>query len=183
MIARLLGLLAIGWCLGFAAFMLALPRPLEGSTTDALVVPTGGAGRIDRGIDLLRRHQARRLLVTGVGPGVGADDLARAYRTSAALFACCIDLGREAVDTRSNAEETAAWMARHRYRSVRLVSSDWHVPRARMELRAALGPGVVVLGDGVPSSPRLAGLVAEYNKLLLRRVALWLGWRGGGWAA
>jgi uncharacterized SAM-binding protein YcdF (DUF218 family) len=174
-IARLVGLLAIGWCLGFAAFMLALPGPLEGSTTDAVVVPTGGAGRIDRGIDLLRRHQAKRLLVTGVAPGVSAADLQREYRASARLFNCCIDLGREAVDTRSNAGETAAWLATHQYATVRLVSSDWHVPRALMELRAALPPRTVVLGDGVPSSPRLASLVAEYNKLLLR----WLSLRTG----
>lgn len=174
--SRLLGVVAIAWCLGFAAFMLAMAKPLEGNTTDAIVVPTGGAGRIDRGLDLLRRHQARRMLVTGVAPGVEAADLAREYHASPRLFACCIDLGSEAVDTRSNAEETAQWVQAHHYRSVRLVTSDWHVARARMELTAALGPQVVVLGDGVPSNPRLAMLVNEYNKLLLRRVALWIGW-------
>ena len=175
MIVRLFGVALLAWCLGFAAFMLLLPGALEGSTTDAIVVPTGGAGRIDRGIVLLERRQARRMLVTGVAPGVRAADLAREYRTSRALFACCIDLGSEAVDTRSNAEETAAWVKRHRYRTVRLVTSDWHVPRARMELGAAMGRGVLILGDGVPSTPRLGTLVNEYNKLILRRVALWLG--------
>jgi len=172
---RLLGVVALGWCLGFAAFMLMLPGPLEGNTTDAIVVPTGGAGRIDRGIALLRARQGRRMLVTGVAPGVRPIDLAREYRTPPALFACCIDLGADAVDTRSNAEESAAWVKTHGYRSVRLVTSDWHVPRARMELAAAMGPGVLVLGDGVQSTPRLGTLVNEYNKLLLRRVALWLG--------
>ncbi len=175
MIARLIGLAALGWCLGFAAFMLLLPQPLGGNTTDAIVVPTGGAGRIDRGIALLQAHQARRMLVTGVAPGVRPADLVREYRAPAALFACCIDLGADAVDTRSNAEETAAWVKTHGYRTVRLVTSDWHVPRARMELAAAMGPGVIVLGDGVPSTPRLGTLVNEYNKLLLRRIALWLG--------
>lgn len=175
MMTRLLGLVALLWCLGFAVFMLLLPRPLEGNTTDAIVVPTGGAGRIDRGIALLQAHQARRMLVTGVAPGVRPIDLAREYRTPAALFACCIDLGADAVDTRSNGEETAAWVKTHGYRTIRLVTSDWHVPRARMELGAAMGPGVRVLGDGVPSTPRLGTLVNEYNKLILRRVALWLG--------
>jgi uncharacterized SAM-binding protein YcdF (DUF218 family) len=175
------GLLKIGltlamlWCLGFAAFMLSLPKPLEGNTTDAIVVPTGGAGRIDRGIALLKAHQARRMLVTGVGSGVRAKDLAREYDTAPRWFACCIDLGREAVDTRSNAAETAAWVKAHSYRTVRLVSSDWHVPRAKMELGAALGDRVIILGDGVPGSPRLATLVNEYNKFLLRRVAIWAG--------
>jgi uncharacterized SAM-binding protein YcdF (DUF218 family) len=175
-IVRLVGVLALCWCLGFAAFTLAMPKPLEGNTTDAIVVPTGGPGRIDRGLALLRAHQARRMLVTGVAPGVRAADLAREYHASPALFSCCIDLGAEAVDTRSNAEETAQWVAAHHYGSVRLVTSDWHVARARMELHAALGRNVVVLGDGVPTNPRLTMLIKEYNKLLLRRVALWLGW-------
>ena len=175
MIARLLAILAIAWAFGFVLFMLAMPGPLEGSTTDAIVVPTGAAGRIDRGIDLLRRHQAKRMLVTGVAPGVDAAVLAREYHAPASLFACCIDLGGEAVDTRSNAEETVGWVNEHGYTSVRLVTSDWHLPRARMELAAALGRGVVILGDGVPGNPRFATLVNEYDKLLLRRVALWLG--------
>lgn len=173
---RALLVAALAWCLGFALFMLSLPGPLEGNTTDALVVPTGGPGRIDRGLRLMREGQAKRMLVTGVGPGVRPVDLARAYGAPRRLLACCIDLGREAVDTRSNAEETARWVRARGYRTVRLVSSDWHLPRARMELGAALGDGVLVLGDGVPSAtPRLGTLVNEYNKLLLRRVALWLG--------
>lgn len=176
MIRRLAGLAALAWVLGFAAFMLTLPPPLvRATTTDAIVVPTGGSGRIDRGLDLMRQHQAHRLLVTGVAPGVRAADLARRYRGSRALFACCVDLGGEAVDTRSNAEETARWVRLRGYRSIRLVTSDWHVRRARMELVAALGPGVPVIADGVPSEPRLRLLVSEYDKLLLRRVALWLG--------
>jgi len=178
-VTRLLSLLALGWCLGFAAFMLLLPAPLDGSTTDAIVVPTGGPGRIERGLALLEAHQGKRMLVTGVGAGVRPADLTRAYRVEPALMRCCVDLGRRAVDTRSNAEETADWVAAHRYGSVRLVSSDWHLPRARMELAAALGarpgPRIVIMADGVPGEPRLATLVNEYNKLLLRRIALWLG--------
>ena len=107
---RLIGWAAIGWCLGFAAFMLTLPHPLEHNTTDAIVVPTGGAGRIDRGIALLQAHQAKRMLVTGVAPGVRPIDLARTYRTSPALFSCCIDLDGEAVCTRSHAEESGYWV-------------------------------------------------------------------------
>ena len=176
--ARLVALLGLVWSLGFCAFMLALAPPLEGTTTDAIVVPTGGPGRINRGLDLLRARQGKRMLVTGVAPGVRPVDLEREYGASPALLRCCVDLGAQAVDTRGNAEETAQWVREHQYRTVRLVTSDWHVARARMELSAALGRGVVVLGDGVPSTPRLTGLVNEYNKLILRRVALWLGMGG-----
>ncbi|WP_375428345.1 YdcF family protein [uncultured Sphingomonas sp.] len=180
MIVRLLSMLVILWGLGFAAFSVSLPGPLEGATSDAIVVPTGGPGRIDRGLELMAARQAKRMLVTGVGPGVRPRDLAAAHKTPARLFDCCVDLGREAVDTRSNAEETARWLRGHRYRTVRLVTADWHLPRARMELAAALngdegGGEAVILSDGVPGEPRVGTLVNEYNKLLLRRVALWLG--------
>ena len=178
MIVRLLGIMGLAWAFGFAVFMLMLPEPLNGFTSDAIVVPTGGPGRIDRGLALLRDHQAKRMLVTGVAPGVRPIDLALEYRTSPAVFDCCVDLGREAVDTRSNAEETAQWVRVHKYRSVRLVTSDWHLARARMELAAALDTSVVILGDGVPGTPRLWTLVNEYNKLILRRIALWIGFGG-----
>ena len=175
MIGRILGVLAILWSLGFVIFMLTLAKPLGPSMTDGIVVPTGGPGRIDRGLALLADHQAKRMLVSGVGPQVRPIDLADEYHVSPRLFACCIDLGAEAIDTRSNGEETAAWVRRHGYKSVRLVTSDWHMARAKLELMKALGPGVKVLADGVPSSPRLGLLLREYHKYLLRRAALALG--------
>lgn len=174
MIGRIAGLAALAWLLGFAAFMLLLPGPTGDTRTDAIVVPTGGAGRIDRGLALLRVHAARRMFVSGVAPEVRPIDLAVQYHADPALFACCVDLGREAVDTRSNAAETAAWLRAHRYRSVRLVTSDWHVTRARLELANVLGGDVAIIDDGVPSSPSFGLLVAEYNKLIVRRIALWL---------
>ena len=175
-LTRVVAVLALAYLLGFAAFMVALPRPLDTRRTDAIVVPTGGAGRIDRGLALLRAGAARRMLVTGAAPGVREHELAIAYKAPMALFTCCIDLGYEAVDTRSNAEETAQWVRRHGYRSVRLVTADWHMPRARLELTHALGGGVTVHGDAVRTAPRFSMLVREYNKYLVRRVALLVGY-------
>lgn len=175
MIRRLVGLVTIAWVLGFGAFMLTLARPLGAERTDAIVVLTGGRGRIDRGLALLGGHAAQRMLVSGVSPDVRPAELADRYPKYARLFGCCVDLGHEAVDTRSNAEETAEWVRAHRYRSVRLVTSDWHMARARMELAKALGGDVVIRRDGVPSRPPVQLLLAEYHKLLLRRTALWLG--------
>ena len=176
MIVRLFGLAALAWCLGFAAFMLLLPKPLAPNTTDAIVVPTGGAGRIDRGIALLQARQARRMLVTGTAPGVRRVDLARVYGY-AGTIACCVDLGGEAVDTRGNGAETAAWARDRGYRSIRLVTSDWHARRARLELAEATGPGVAILVDGVAGKPTLRQALNEYHKLLLRRmVLLWERW-------
>lgn len=178
MIRRVIAGAALVWVLGLAWFMLTLPGPADDRQTDAIVVPTGGPGRIDRGLALLKAHAARRMLVTGVAPGVRPIDLAIEYKTSPRLFACCVDLGSKAVDTRSNAEETAAWVRAHHYKSVRLVTSDWHLRRARLELTQTLGKDVVVVGDGVRGAPRLPLLLAEYHKYLVRRIALLLGLGG-----
>lgn len=176
MIVRIAAMLALAWALGFALFMLSLGKPLDMSVrTDAIVVPTGGAGRIDRGIVVLRAKSAKRMLITGTDPTVRPIELAVQYRTPPRLFRCCIDLGHEAVDTRSNADETAAWVRRRGYRSVRLVTADWHMARARLELSNALGGEVEVIGDGVPTQPRFAMLLREYHKYLVRRVVLLTG--------
>lgn len=174
MIWRFAILLLIAWALGFAAFMLSLGKPLEGRRTDAIVVLTGASGRIDRGLAVLRAGDAKRMLVSGVDPDVRPGEFAAQYKIDRKLFANSIDLGWQAVDTRSNADETSKWVARHKYKSVRLVTSDWHMPRARLELSHQL-PGVEVVGDGVPSQPGFAMLFREYHKYLVRRVALLVG--------
>ena len=102
-------------------------------------------------------------------------ELAAAYKVPARVFACCVDLGHEAVDTRSNADETANWVRTHGYGTVRLVTSDWHMARAALELRHALDGTVEVIPDPVPGTPRFGILFDEYNKYLVRRVVLSLG--------
>jgi uncharacterized SAM-binding protein YcdF (DUF218 family) len=171
---RLAFLLVVAWALGFAAFMLSLGKPLDGRKTDAIVVLTGGSGRIDRGLAVLRAGDAKRMLVSGVDPDVRPGEFAAQYKIDRRLFASSIDLGWQAVDTRSNADETRKWVARHKYKSVRLVTSDWHMPRARLELSHQL-PGVEVIGDAVRSQPGFAMLFREYHKYLVRRVALLIG--------
>lgn len=175
MIVRTLSVLLIAWLLGFAVFMLSLGQPAGDEKTDAIVVPTGSAGRIDRGVKLIQAGAARRMLVTGVARDVRPHELALQYDAPTTLFDCCIDLGFEAVDTRSNANETAAWVNSRDVRSVRLVTSDWHMARASLELRNSLGDGVEVIGDPVPESPRLGFLFLEYNKYLIRLVAITFG--------
>ncbi|OHC98137.1 MAG: hypothetical protein A3H25_15800 [Sphingomonadales bacterium RIFCSPLOWO2_12_FULL_63_15] len=175
MIVRLLAVSLLGWMLGFIWFAVLLPQPLDSRPTDAIVVLTGGAGRIDRGIALLEADTAKRMLISGVDRSVRPGELAAEYDTPEALFACCITLGREAIDTRSNAIETARWLERRDYKTVRLITTDWHMRRAALELRQALPERVAIVYDAVPSRPSLTILVREYNKYLLRRGAALLG--------
>lgn len=175
MIKRVLAALVLVWALGFALFAVSLAQPLDGRTTDAIVVPTGGPGRIARGVELMDRKQAKRMLITGVARDVRASELAVANDAPLRLFACCIDLGRAAVDTRSNGLETAHWIERRGFRSVRLVTTDWHMARAHHELRSALGSDIEIVDDAVRSSPGLGVLLREYNKFLLSRAAALVG--------
>ncbi len=172
MIARLIGFLVILWALGFALFALTLPRPADDRQTDAIVVLTGGAGRLDRGIALLARHRARRLFVSGADRTVRKSELALRTHQPPALFDCCVDLGQESVDTRSNAVETAAWLRAHHYATVRLITTDWHMPRAHADLARQLGRDpIVITPDAVRSHPSFLTLFTEYHKYVLRRIA------------
>ena len=90
---------------------------------------------------LLADGKGKRLLIAGADPSVRKVDLVRRLGGKQKLFDCCVDLGSESVDTRSNAEEAKRWLERRRYKSVRLVTSDWHMRRARYEFQPAARPG------------------------------------------
>ena len=175
MITRLGSLLLLVYALGFVLFAFTLGKPArpDAPATDAAVVLTGGPGRIEHAIDVLKQHKAQRLLVAGVDPSVTKADLAQRIPGSRKWLACCVDLGSESVDTRSNAEEAGRWLAKHDYRSLRLITSDWHMRRARYEFQRALGTKYELASDAVRTEPSLVTLFGEYNKYLLRRLAVW----------
>jgi uncharacterized SAM-binding protein YcdF (DUF218 family) len=176
MIYRLGSLLVLVYALGFVLFAFTLGKPAApgAPTTDAAVVLTGGPGRIEHAIDVLKAHKTQRLLVAGVDPSVTKPDLVKRIPGSRKWIGCCVDLGSESVDTRSNAEEAGRWLARHDYHSVRLITSDWHMRRAGYEFRKALGSKYELVTDAVRTEPSLLTLFGEYNKYLLRRVAVWV---------
>jgi uncharacterized SAM-binding protein YcdF (DUF218 family) len=142
--------------------------------SDGVVVLTGGAGRFRRGLAVVEAGAARRMLVSGVGEKTSRRQLAAAFGVATKRLRST-DLGYEAVDTRSNAEETARWVAKNKFTSIRLVTSASHMRRARLELSRVLPAGVAVLPDAVPSEPKAPGLAFEYSKWLARRAALLAG--------
>jgi uncharacterized SAM-binding protein YcdF (DUF218 family) len=175
MIRRTASALLLVWLIGFVVFVGLLPRPVDGGRTDAIIVLTGGAKRIERGLALMDQNRAKRMLISGVDPSVRPVELAAQYAVPVGRFDCCIDLGTEAVDTRSNGDEAAAWVRKGRYRSVRLVTTDWHMRRADFELRQSLPRDVAIVRDAVRSDADLRVLFTEYNKYLLRRAAVLFG--------
>ena len=176
MITRLTAFIVLLWALGFAWFSIFLPRPLDDArSTDAIVVLTGGNGRIDRGLKLMQQKAAQDMLISGVDRSVRPHELAVRYKVPDRLFECCVTLGREAIDTRSNGIETARWLDKRGYDTVRLITTDWHMRRAAFELQQALPADIVLVYDAVPGRPSFSMLFTEYNKFVLRRAAALIG--------
>ena len=174
---RLLSLLLVAWALGFIWFSTFLPRPAGGTVqTDGIVALTGGGGRIPHALRLLERGAAKRLLVSGVDREVRPREFAVEYEVPAKLMSCCIVLGYDAVDTRTNAVETVRWMKENRIRSVRVVTTDWHMRRAIFDLAEEAPKGTVIVEDAVVSRPSFRILFLEYNKLVARLLAWTIGW-------
>jgi uncharacterized SAM-binding protein YcdF (DUF218 family) len=171
---RVLAALFSLWAIGFIVFAVTLPQPAGLEKTDAIVVATGGQGRIDRGLVVLRAGAARQLLVTGVDPHVKESEFAAEYGVETRLMECCVTLGKAAENTKGNAAETAQWMAQRKFKSLRLVTADWHMRRTSVELAAALPPDVRVVEDAVARKPSLRTLLLEYHKLIASFVLQYL---------
>lgn len=176
MIRRIFSLIVLGWIFGFTAFVVLLPGPGDADRrTDAIIVLTGGKNRIDRGIALMEERKADRMLVSGVNRRVRPIELAAESSADVALFDCCIDLDQDSVDTRSNGEQAGEWLRENGFRTVRLVTTDWHMPRAYFELSREIDDDVDIYTDAVESDPSFMQLFLEYNKYLLRRVGVFVG--------
>ncbi len=171
MMIRLLAAMVLVYLMGFFVFSVAMPGELDGIKTDVVVVPTGSGGRIARGLEVLRSGDAKQMLVTGIDPEVKKREFAAQFKVSQKLMRCCVTLGYQASDTRGNATETVHWARKVKAESVRLVTSDWHMRRASMELRRVMPGDIVVYDDAVAARPSMRILFLEYNKLLATAAA------------
>lgn len=174
MIRRAIAAIAVIWFMGFLWFTVSLPGPMDSGATQAVIVPTGAAGRIERGLEVVEGGDAGLMLVTGVDREVRPSEFAVQFEVPKQLMQCCVFLGFDAVDTRGNATETAEWIAERDIRSIRLVTTDWHMRRAALELSRAIPENVVIVEDAVVSEPSLRILFLEYHKYLASKVSgLW----------
>jgi uncharacterized SAM-binding protein YcdF (DUF218 family) len=179
---RVLGWFAAGaatsvllWTVGLVWFVhssLSI-TPDPSIDTDAIVVLTGGRLRLEAGLDLLGAGRAQKLFVSGVNPHVDRVELMRvAGHTDDDLNR--IVIGHDADNTLGNARETAGWMQQQGYRSLRLVTSWYHMQRSLLEFERAM-PGTVIIAEPVFAGPIEGGehwldvatlTVSEYDKYL-----------------
>jgi uncharacterized SAM-binding protein YcdF (DUF218 family) len=151
------------------------PVPAQG-----IVALTGANGgeRLTAAMGLLEDGYGRRVLVSGVNRKASREDIRNVSRAVRRLYDCCVDLGFTAADTVGNARETADWAQAMRYDQLIVVTADYHMPRAMLELNAVLrGTGVTAQTYAVPTlalkardwwrNPGAARLlVVEYCKYL-----------------
>ena len=176
LIAILLAATSLG--LGFLWFVGHLPTSDVALNRDAdgIVVLTGRASRIGDAIELLASRRGKRLLITGVYPTTTAAAIARLVPEHQHWFTCCVDLDHSAVNTIGNAIQTRRWVIRHDIKSLIVVTSNYHMPRATLELAYQL-PDVTLIAFPVTpervrieswwSSPATARLLfAEYLKYI-----------------
>ncbi|MCW5681849.1 MAG: YdcF family protein [Xanthobacteraceae bacterium] len=148
------GALVVALVAGFLVFLHDVRNaaaPMN-ARADGIVVLTGGAFRINDALELLSENRGQRLLISGVNPATTTEELKKKIPDFDRLSACCIDLGREAQNTTGNATETARWAEMHKFRSLIVVTSAWHMPRALNELQNEM-PQMTLIPYPVVSLP------------------------------
>jgi uncharacterized SAM-binding protein YcdF (DUF218 family) len=135
-----LAMLFVGAAIGFVGFLSQLrgAEAAPAGPADGIVVLTGGSSRVSDAMELLAGGYGKRLLISGVHPTNGASDISRSLPDNQSLLGCCVDLDRSAVNTRSNAAETRRWAHERGFRSLIVVTSNYHMPRAIVELSHAM---------------------------------------------
>jgi uncharacterized SAM-binding protein YcdF (DUF218 family) len=135
-VGSVMAAMIVAFLSGFLAFLFSLDRAerAPGAATDGIVALTGGAQRIGDAIDLLAKGFAGRLLITGVNERTSRDQIARLNPGQRRLVQCCVDLDYRARDTIGNAVETRRWAQENGFRSLIVVTSNYHMPRTLAEL-------------------------------------------------
>ena len=180
--ARMVLLMCGAWVAGFLIFLGTVftaspPNPLP--PADGIVALTGGDDRISEALALLAAHEAPLMLISGAGKGTYLGDFTQDDQTAATRYAGAITVGHMATTTHDNGLETAAWARAHNMHSLIIVTADYHMPRALLEIGRAL-PGIRLIPDPVrpPAMrggltwPTLQLLASEYSKYLVVRAGL-----------
>lgn len=190
LMALIAGLVLGAWVSGLILFAseISLFRepPIDASTdfTEAIIVLTGGSDRLNTGLSLLSAGKGRKLFISGVPPGLTVKNILAKYQAPKELLDCCVVLGHTADNTVGNAEETRAWMEKEGFKSLRLVTANYHMPRSLMIFRRYMPKIEIIPHPVAPESVKLsqwwarpgtAGLlISEYNKYIYALVKEWL---------
>ena len=163
------------WLVGLCLFAYTINHyPVDTKThTQAIVVLTGGRNRISEAVKLLNQGLADKLFISGVEKNTSLQDISDSQDIS--MPEKNVALEKKSTNTVENAIQTQAWLDKNHITSIRLVTSNYHIPRSLEEFRS-LNPTLVIIGHPVYSenvSPKwwknkgsFCLLASEYNKFL-----------------
>ncbi len=142
---------------------------------DAVVVLTGGAARIRAGALIAEEHNLP-LFISGVFQDATLEEVALGADADEDFFACCVTLGYEAQTTYGNGAEIAAWARKNAHNRLLVVTSDYHLDRAMLELKHAM-PEAIFSGLAV-KSPAIDSKAWWRNSRSAKRMLIeWSKWR------
>ena len=165
------------WTAGLISFAGSIPKSIKDPArhTDSIIVLTGGSGRLEEGLNLLELNMAKRLFVSGVYQGVDVKTLFKMFQRNPWHLETRVGIGT-ATNTLGNATETAEWIAGKGFRSMRLVTASYHMPRSLLEFKHAMPNAQITAHPVFPTHVKVdewwawsgtAELIAgEYNKFL-----------------
>jgi uncharacterized SAM-binding protein YcdF (DUF218 family) len=173
----------VGGFFKFSDLVINTQTPNQVQNADAIVSLTGGSrNRLTEGVKLLELNKGRKLLISGVFKKATIEEIRIVTGGSRELFACCIDLGRQAIDTIGNAEEVKQWVNENNFNSIILITDNYHMPRSLLEISNA-NQGLEIIPYGVKSGAYIAkrwweddvairGLFNEYLKFRTAQIRL-----------
>ena len=146
---------------------------------DGIVVLTGDQYRIAKGIALLKNYPDKRLLISGVNKNINTIDIMKEFPNNKNFFQCCIDIGKDAKNTFENIIETFEWMKSNEFNSIIIVTSDYHVPRVKLEINRFIDNQQIfyeaVKNDETDSILRLKKITLEYIKYIRTFLSIKIG--------
>ena len=165
------------WVSGFVAFtayVVNLKPVKTPEMADAIIVLTGGPGRVNTGFDLLESGAAGNLFISGVDSRVSVYDLLALWKNEPVdPVPCCIVLGQEAQNTHVNAMEAQQWILDHHIKSIILVTANYHIPRSLIEFQRRL-PDISIVSYPVGSfeeagdtKKEIFRIFKEYHKTVM----------------
>jgi len=176
------------WLAGLGWFISQIPmQPAPADLhTDAIVVLTGGSGRVEYGLQLLAEGTSDKLFISGVHDNTSTETLIhRAPDAIQPILATkSITIGHQAENTIGNAEETKNWLAKENLHSIRLITTNYHMPRSLGEFQQIAGNITIVptpvfteeffLSHILTDRETRIRLFSEYHKFLASKLRHWL---------
>lgn len=191
-LVRMIVVIFLAWAAGFALFVHFIPREgndeaaaliarADPGETGIVALTGGGLTRIRAALTLMQEGKGAKVLITGTHPDTRKQELAAFIENSQGMFDCCVELGQRALTTRGNAIETRDWVGSNGFVRIIVVTTDYHMPRARAEIsHMMVGTEIIswpVASPLVPAEGWMSSgeawqlLVTEYNKYLLVRAS------------